>query len=191
MEETRRRIVLAAVDLHAIVGPARTTISDVAERAGVERATVYRHYPDQLSLFRACVAHGMGLWPRPDPAAWAQIADPEERLRTGLGELFAFYRRHEHLWFNVMRDLPQMPALRQANAELGVFDYFAALRDALLPGWPVRGRRRTLLRAALGHAVAFGTWHSLVRQEGLDDEAAIEVLVTMARCLGGGESGGR
>lgn len=183
MEETRRRIALATLDLHATVGPARTTVSAIAERAGVERATVYRHFPDDLSLFRACVGHGLRLYPGPDPARWAAIEDPEERLRIGLGELYDFYRRNETLWFNVTRDLPDLPALWRANQELGVFDYFAALRDALFRGRRVRGRRARLVRAALGHAVDFRTWYSLVRGQGLDHQSAIEAMAAMIRCL--------
>jgi AcrR family transcriptional regulator len=183
MAETRRRIALATLDLHATVGPARTTVSAIAERAGVERATVYRHFPDELSLFRACVGHGLQLYPGPDPSLWAAIEDPEERLRTGLGELYRFYRRNESLWFNVHRDLPDLPAMWRANQELGVFDYFAALRDALFRGRNVRGRRAELVRAALGHAIDFRTWHSLVRVHGLDDEGAIDAMAAMIRCL--------
>ena len=55
--ETRQRIVDAAVELHTSVGPARTTISAIAERAGVERHTVYAHFPDEPTLFRACSTH--------------------------------------------------------------------------------------------------------------------------------------
>lgn len=185
MEETRRRIARATLDLHATVGPARATITAIAERAGVERATVYRHFPDDLSLFRACVSHGLDLYPGPDPSTWANIGDPEEQVRRGLGELYAFYGRHESLWFNVTRDLPQLPDLARANAEEGVFDYFASVVESLLKPWRPRGRRRRLLRAAIGHAVEFQTWHSLVRRQALDDADAIEVVVASLRCLAG------
>lgn len=183
MEQTRRRIAAAALDLHATVGPARTTVSAIAERAGVERSTVYRHFPDELSLFRACVTHGLQIHPGPDPSPWAGIADPEERLRTGLRELYGYYGRNESLWANVTRDLPLLPALQRANAEAGVFEWFAAIRGTLLDPWPVRGRRRELLRAAIGHATDFSTWYSLAKTQSLRDEDAVEVIVAMVRCL--------
>ena len=93
--ETRRRITEAAVELHGTVGPARTSISAIAERAGVRRSTVYRHFPDEAALFDACSSHWAAANPVPDMAAWASIDDPDERLRTTLDELYAFYRRTE------------------------------------------------------------------------------------------------
>ncbi|MGQ0669505.1 MAG: TetR/AcrR family transcriptional regulator [Actinomycetota bacterium] len=183
MEQTRRRIAAATLELHATVGPAHTTVSAVADRAGVERATVYRHFPDELSLFRACVTHGLEIRPGPDPSGWAGIADPEERLRTGLRELYGYYQRNESLWANVTRDLPLLPALQQANAEAGVFDWFGAIRETLLRPWQVRGRRRELLRAAIGHAVEFTSWYSLARRQGLGDEGAVDAMAAMVRCL--------
>src|SRR5829696_1786436 len=95
MAETRRRITEAAVDLHGSVGPARTTISGVAERAGVQRATLYRHFPDEDALFVACSSHWMAQHPLPDPAGWAAIEDPDERLRVALKELYEWYERGE------------------------------------------------------------------------------------------------
>lgn len=183
MEATRRRIAGATFDLHATVGPARTTIAAVADRAGVQRATVYRHFPDEVSLFRACVAHGYREHPPPDVEGWTAIADPEERLRTGLGELYAYFAANETLWANVTRDMPGMPALLRANSELGTFDLWARMRDILTGGWAARGQRRRLLRSAIGHALEFGTWRSLVRTEKLDDRGAVELLVRTVRCL--------
>src|SRR5215210_5120807 len=95
--ETRRRITEAAVELHRTVGPAATRISDVARRAGVQRVTVYNHFPDDASLFAACSAHWRALHPGPDPAAWASIEDSGERLRVGLRELYAWYRETESM----------------------------------------------------------------------------------------------
>lgn len=182
MEETRRRIAKATFELHGILGPAYTTISAVADRAGVERATVYRHFPDDLALFRACVAHGWTEYPGPDPGEWAAIADPERRLPRGLTDLYAYYRRTEWAWPRILRDLPELPALLQANAEAGTFDYFAAVGDTLARGWPSRGPHRRLVRAAIGHAIDFHTWHSLT-QQGLDDEEAVQAMVAMVRCF--------
>ncbi len=90
--ETRQRIVEAMVDLHREVGPARTTISAIAERAGVERLTVYRHFPDERSMFEACTSHYATQVPGPDPAAWAGIEEPAERLRAALLAFYDYYR---------------------------------------------------------------------------------------------------
>src|SRR5687767_2506204 len=101
MEETRRRITEAAVELHGSVGPARTTVSAVAERAGVQRHTVYRHFPTEKELFAACSTHFEALNPAPDSSRWAQIEDPDERLETGLDELYRWYERTGAMWANV------------------------------------------------------------------------------------------
>src|SRR5512134_1449821 len=85
-EETRRRITEAAVELHGTIGPARTTVSAVADRAGVQRATVYRHFPDEESLFAACSAHWAMLNPPPDPGSWDE-PDPDRRLAVALEQL--------------------------------------------------------------------------------------------------------
>ncbi|HET7479864.1 MAG TPA: helix-turn-helix domain-containing protein, partial [Rubrobacteraceae bacterium] len=103
-EETRRRITEATVELHKTVGMARTTISAIAENAGVERLTVYRHFPDEKTLFSACSEHYMGANPPPDPEPWARTGDPEERLRSALEEVYAYHRRTEPMMANLIRD---------------------------------------------------------------------------------------
>ena len=105
-DETRQRIAEAAFELHATVGPAQTSISAVAERAGVQRHTVYHHFPDLTSLFRACTEHGMVVTRTPEAAPWRAIEDPTDRLRHGLGELYAYYRANARLLGNVTRDMP-------------------------------------------------------------------------------------
>ena len=179
--ETRRRIVEATVALHEALGPARTTISDIAARAGVERATVYRHFPDERALLAACTGHYVALNPLPDPAPWADIADPEARLRAGLAEVYAYHRRTERMSDRAARDLPDAPVLREVLAP--EFASWARVRDALAAGWPVPEGRRALVAAAVGHAVAFPTWRSLVREQGLDDAQAVAAMAAMVRCL--------
>lgn len=174
MEETRRRIAAAAFELHTTVGPAQTTISAIADRAGVQRWTVYRHFPDELSLFRACVAHGSAVMPVPDPEAWRRMEDPEARLRTALLELYAYFRHAEEGWANILRDLPSMPALMEASRP--TFDYWAKMREVLSAGWRLRGRRRAMLCAAIGHALDFHAWRQLAREENLDDEQVVELM---------------
>src|SRR5439155_24092294 len=112
-EETRRRIVEAAVELHRTKGPARTTLSDVARRAGVQRHTLYRHFPDERALGVACSGHFYQLNPFPDPAAWKTIADPEERLRVGLGELYGYFERTEDMLTCIVRDSEIHPPTRE------------------------------------------------------------------------------
>jgi AcrR family transcriptional regulator len=177
--ETRQRIVEATVELHDSVGPARTTISAVAERAGVQRLTVYRHFPDERSLFRACVGHWAAENPLPDPSAWAAVDDPEERLRIALREIYAFFRTTEKMTANLLRDLPQSPVLREVATPFT--QYWEAVRIVLDRGWKMRGHRRKLVCAVIGHAVEFETWRSLARHQGLEDVEAAEIMVRLAR----------
>ena len=181
--ETRRRVVEATVALHEALGVARTTISDIAARAGVERATVYRHFPDERTLLAACTGHYLAQHPPPDPAAWGEIADPEARLRAGLAEVYAYHRRTERMADRAERDLPDLPALREALAPNVA--HWARVRDALAAGWPGSEERHALVAAAVGHAIAFATWRSLVREQGLDDAQAVAVMVAMVRGLAG------
>jgi AcrR family transcriptional regulator len=177
MAATRERIVEATVELHEEFGPARTTISAIAERAGVQRLTVYRHFPDERSLFQACSGHWTVRNPRPDPSSWALIRDPEERLRTALNDLYGFYRRTEGMTGNVLRDLPDSPALRQVAEPL--LQYSQRVREVLDEGWEPRGGRRKVRHAAIGHAVEFETWRSLTGRQGLADRAAADAMVRL------------
>jgi AcrR family transcriptional regulator len=177
--ETRRRIVEATVALHETLGPARTTISAIADAAEVQRLTVYRHFADERALFSACSAHWAAANPLPDPAAWAIVADPVERLRLALREIYAFFRATEGMTANLLRDLPDSSALQETAEPF--LQYWDTVRLALDRGWTTRGHRRELTRAAIGHAVEFDTWRSLVRRQGLDDLAAIDLMVELAR----------
>ena len=181
MAETQRRIAAATWELHRTVGPARTTVSAIAKQAGVQRLTVYQHFPDEVSLFRACQAHEFAANPPPDPATWAVIPHPEARLRGALAELYAYYRRSEAILTNVERDAAALPALQRVVAEGRTGFQETALR-ILLEGWPDRDERQTLRRAALGHALAFQTWRSLVRDHGLSDDQTVSLMVALVRC---------
>jgi AcrR family transcriptional regulator len=173
-EATRLRITRAAIDLHGSVGPARTTISAVADRAGVQRATVYRHFRDEAALFGACSSHWMAEHPLPDPAAWAAIEDHDDRARTALRELYQWYARGEYMLEKTTRDVALVPALRPSmEAFAGWFDGAA---DAIVRGRPERGARRRQVRAAIGHALAFDTWRSLVRDQRLSEREAIDLM---------------
>ncbi len=181
-QQTRQRIVETAVELHKTHGPAQTTITDIAKRAGVERQTVYNHFPDELALLKACSAHNRSLNPPPDPEPWMLIRDPEVRLRKALAEVYAYYRRNEQMLANVIRDAHANPNLRK------VFEarikHQERMRDALAGGWKEGdGQRHKQLYGTLWVALEFQTWRALVRQQGFEDEEVIELMVGMVRCL--------
>jgi AcrR family transcriptional regulator len=181
--QTRERITEAAVRLHGTVGPARTTVSGVAKEAGVQRATVYRHFPDEMSLFAACSAHYWAANPKPDPAAWSAISDPDARLKHALGEMYALFHRTEGMLEKTSRDAPLVSAMAKPVAEFR--GYLAGATAALVAGRPERGAARRRVQAAIGHALSFPTWHSLVRQQGLDEADAVAVMAALVGCAGG------
>jgi AcrR family transcriptional regulator len=160
LAETRRRITEATIELHRTVGPAATQINEVARRAGVQRMTVYNHFPDEASLFAACSAHWRALHPAPDPAAWRAAEDPGARLRLGLHELYAWYRETEPMTANVLRDAQILPALRPI-IEGGLLRYLDQARQVLTEPFGVRGRRRERVDAAARAVVDFHLWRAL------------------------------
>jgi AcrR family transcriptional regulator len=185
MGETRRRIARATYELHASVGPARTTVSAIAERAGVQRLTVYKHFPRERDIFQACTTYHWELDPPPDPVRWRDIADAEQRLRQALAELYAYFRRNETILANVARDialvLEQMDGLPPPAMQA-----FAALPSqwltALASGWPDDAEQPPLRTAALALAIDFGVWRTLARGQDLDDPQAIELMVALVTC---------
>ena len=179
--ETRRRIVDAVYALHGEIGPARTTIKAIAERAGVERLTVYRHFADEREIFTACSAHFQEEMPPPDPAAWSAVTDPGARLRAALLSFYGYYRRGEDMLANAQRDAPALPALAAVLAPFARF--VEATRRDLQTAWPARRRARARLGAAIGHALRFDTWRSLARVEGLDDSEAADLMVALVRAV--------
>ena len=177
MAETRRRITEAAVDLHGTVGPSRTTLSAVAKRAGVQRHTVYRHFPSEEELFGACSAHFFTAHPLPNPKAWSAIGEPHERLARALDELYAYYERTEPMFSNVLRDADLVDALRPTIVPLQGF--LAEAAEILAAGWPARGRRRRLLVATVRHAVDFHTWRSLEANNAIGRTEAVELVTAL------------
>ena len=181
VEETRRKIVEAAVELHGTVGPAQTTVSAIADRAGVQRQTYYRHFPSERGLFEAC----SGLWqerhPPPDPSGLREIADGEARLRLALTGLYDFYESGEPMLANVVRDAP-VHELTAETAEMRMAA-LAELRDVLAevvapPGSPARAG------AMLDLLLDFTTWQALVRRSGLSRDEAVELAVDSLGCVG-------
>src|SRR5919106_1262747 len=171
-QETRRRIVEAAVELHTTLGPSRATVSAIAERAGVTRPTVYAHFPDDRSLLQACSGLVRETVPPPDPSAWRSVSDPGDRLETALRDLYGYYERLEPLLENVQRDAAAMPLVAEMNAYR--VRYLEETRDLLLEASPTRGGAR--LRRAIGHALEFGTWQSLVRRQGCRTDEAVQLM---------------
>src|SRR5262245_10805774 len=173
-QRTRVRITESTIELHGTLGPARTSVSAVARHAGVRRSTVYRHFPDERSLLSACTAYWMAANPFPDINRWKAIGDSAGRLTGALSELYAYYRRTERMMSNVLRDEPTMPVVKRLLG--GYRDYLSAARDALMIGRSVRGPARRRVFAAIGHAVTFNTWRSLVREQGLTDGQAARLM---------------
>jgi AcrR family transcriptional regulator len=173
--ETRQRIVEATVELHETLGPAKTTIKAIADRAGVQRATVYNHFPDLEALFEACNAHYYKRHPMPDPASWASIASPLERFRVALRELYAWYEQTEPMLSSGIRDIDAVPpAAREA-----FFGYFRHVTRSLMTGRRERGRARVRTAAAVGLAISFVTWRSLVRDGSLTSEEAADLMESL------------
>lgn len=175
---TRQRIVEAAVELHRTVGPARTTVSAIAELAGVERKTFYRHFPDADEVLKACSAHYRALHPPPDPETWRTIQDPAQRLRHALLDLYAYYRSNEQMMSNVLRD-------RQLGLPVGdgFLRHRAAAKLALAQTFAGAEAARRLLEASLEVALDFHVWQLLAGVP-LSDPQAAELMAGFIRnCL--------
>lgn len=172
--ETRERIARAAMELHGEVGPAKTTVAEIARRAGVQRLTVYNHFPDEGALFPACSAHFLELHPFPDVGPAFEREDPTERVRAALELLYRWYRETERMTGNIRRDRLSVPALDEFCAKT-VDVRFAALADGLAAGFTARGARAQRLRALVAVALDFWTWRRL-RDEGLEDTEAAAVM---------------
>jgi len=180
--ETRLRITESAMALHGTLGPARTSISAIAEHAGVRRSTVYRHFPDEEALFAACSAHWRAAHPPPDTAAWSDIADPDERLHAALTALYGHYRETQGMRANILRDEEVLPII--TGLLQGYRTHLATTADGLMRGRGLRGRAAARTRAAIGHALAFGTWQSLAGVQGLADGEAVELMCALVAGVG-------
>jgi AcrR family transcriptional regulator len=166
MEDTRRRITQAAIDLHGTVGPARTTVSAVAERAGVQRHTLYRHFPTERDLFVACSADWSAAHPFPDPSRWSGLED-------GLDELYRWYEDVEPMMTNILRDRAVSRTVDDVMAPMK--EFWEEARRRLAAGLP----RRKTVSAAVRHAVDFRTWQSLVREGGLSRAQAARLMASL------------
>jgi AcrR family transcriptional regulator len=173
--ETRRRIAHATMELHEEVGPARTTVAEIARRAGVTRLTVYNNFPEEYELVAACQAHYLAENPPPDLSATLALEDPAERLRAAFRAFYERYRNTERMSANVRRDRAAVPALDQLlSATMDV--QMEGLSGALAAGFAARGRPRKQVRAAVALGLDFWTWKRLT-DEGLSDRAAADLMV--------------
>jgi AcrR family transcriptional regulator len=174
VEDTRRRIVEATVELHEAVGPVATTVTAIAERAGVQRLTEYRHFPDDRALLGACSSHWFEGHPLPDPAVWTGTPDPRRRLETALRRLYDFFRGGAPMLESILPDESRVPELAEVMKPL--WEYMREVAGGLSAGWGVSGDDQRLVRAAVVHALDFYTWRSLTGQD-LSNAEAAELMV--------------
>jgi AcrR family transcriptional regulator len=174
IEETRTRIVAATVELHGTVGPANTTVSAVAQVAGVTRVTVYRHFPDEDALFAACTSHWAAQQRMPDLTGWRAIPAPEDRALAALADLYRFFHEAEPMLTRITRDREALPDfVRQRNQQTT-----EAQVEALLGAWPPRLRTKRR-RGLAGHAMSFTTWHSLCVDQALRQSDAVTAMTRL------------
>jgi len=176
--DTRQRIVEAAVDLHSSVGPAATTFSMLAARAGVQRHTVYAHFPDERSLYLACSGLVQERSPLPSAEPWRAIVDPVARLHRGIREVYDWFAANAALAGCVLRDAESHPLTREIAA-LRFEPSMLSYREVLGIGLSLR--QRAVLHLALG----FPAWRALVRESGLTQEAAVDAMVQAVTCCTG------
>lgn len=171
-QETRERIVDAAIALHEELGPAATTISALADRAGVQRLTVYRHFPSEQEILKACSSKWLSRHPPPDVSKTKGV-EPVERTRATLGALYDYYSETRGMWSSVLRDVGKVAALDRVMSSFD--EYLAALARSVLGNWAPRKSKR--LRATIGHALRFSTWQSL-EEQGLGRTAMAELVAS-------------
>jgi AcrR family transcriptional regulator len=181
-QATRARIVDAAIDLHGTVGPARTTVSAVAERAGVRRSTVYRHFPDERALFLGCSGTFRERNPMPDPATWTAIPDPTARLAAALDAIYGWHEQVEPMLTALLRDADTMPIIEEL--QVARYAYLANIEDGLASGWRARGHAARRLRATIGLALDFLAWRTL-HERGLSRSDTIAVMSSAVRAAAG------
>ncbi|WP_395018386.1 TetR/AcrR family transcriptional regulator [Dongia sp.] len=171
--ETRQRIVEAAVALHEKLGPAHTPMSAIAERAGVQRLTLYRHFPDEAAMFAACTAHWGARHPLPDAGLWDGIKDPAARAAAALAAHFDYYAGTRGMWAVVYRDVGLVKPIQPVLAE--VEEHLDAVAASLAAAFRWKGAAARQLGVTLRHALAYSTWRSL-EAGGLDTAAKVSLV---------------
>ena len=178
--ETRQRIIEAAVATHEIKGAA-STISEIARLAGVGRVTLYRHFPDEVALISACTSHYLAEHPLPDIASWAAIADPHDRLRTGLADTYAFHRETVAMMTQSEHAVAINPVLAELTEPMVA--YWTAAADILAQGWSADGAAPRFVRETIGLALALPTWRALTDPDGLSDDDCVEMFTKIISSL--------
>jgi AcrR family transcriptional regulator len=173
-DETRQRIVDATIELHKSIGAAQTTISEIAKSAGVGRVTVYRHFPDEETLFAACSGHYFAQHPFPDIECWRQIPDPRDRLQAGLREGYAWHDENRQMIAMALAEARDLPMMQPYHL------FWGAAAETLTAAFHLRGRRRSNLKAAIALALSFDTHRTLTQEQRLTDEQAIELMTRLA-----------
>jgi len=183
-EDTRRKIVEATMHLHEEVGPRNTTISAIADRAGVQRLTVYRHFPDETAVFQACTAHWLDLNPPPDTAGWAELVDPLARFRAAVGAFYDYFARTRGIWTVSFRDVSEVPALQQPMAN--VADFMAGVADDLISAFGAKEEIEDVA-ATIRHALHFLTWNEL-EDQGLGNDRKLDLVTGWLCCSRQGDA---
>jgi AcrR family transcriptional regulator len=174
-QETRQLIVEATVMLHEELGPAQTSIKAIAEQAGVQRLTVYRHFPDETSLFKACSSHWLGLHPPPAVSDCEDAGDPVTQTSKTLLSFYHYYRQTERMWSSIYRDIDEVEALREPMSKFE--SYIDAVRDELLSAWKVKAKDKNKLSLTLRHCLRYSTWRSL-KNDKLSDKKMVDLVMS-------------
>jgi AcrR family transcriptional regulator len=170
-DATRRSIVDATIELHQTIGAAQTTVSEIAKRAGVGRVTVYRHFPDEETLFYACSGHYFSQHPFPDIERWRRISDPRGRLRDGLRETYVWHEENRQMIAMALAEARELPMMARYH------DFWDSAAEVLAAAWRLRGRRRSTLKAAIALALSFDTHRTLTCEQHLTEGQSIELMV--------------
>ncbi|MGD9390702.1 MAG: helix-turn-helix domain-containing protein [Thioalkalispiraceae bacterium] len=177
--ETHQQILEAAVKLHEQLGPANTSIKAIAEQAGVQRLTVYRHFPDDASLFEACTAHWLSQHPPPSVADAGELPDHQTRTEKTLLAVYRYYRQTERMWTVAYRDVDEVAALHVPMGRVEA--YFDQMRDELLDAWTLKAGSKKLFSLTLRHGLRFSTWRAL-KAEKLSDKKILELVMGWLIC---------
>jgi AcrR family transcriptional regulator len=172
-DQTRQRIIEAAIDLHQSKGITVTTMSEIAERAKVGRVTVYRHFPDETALVGACSGQYFQLHPLPDPQRWRSVENATDRLRRGLLETYSYHRETEAMMDQVYAAARDYPVMKPYH------DHWHRAADILVEAWSLTGYARKQLHAAISLALNFNTWRTLVRVHNLNDDQIVEFMLRL------------
>ena len=176
-EQTRDKIVEAAMTLHEELGPRATTISAIAERAGVQRLTVYRHFEDDIAIFQACSSRWFELNPPPDPSLWQELAPAAQRTEEALLNIYTYYADTATMLSGVIRDEAEVPALHEVMKSFR--SYLDRIGNDLLKAWQPESKKRKDIKALINHALQFSTWQSFSQEKMKERRMA----VVMTKCI--------